>query len=246
VIVFVHGVPETAELWDTLRIEIDEESVALSLPGFGKPRPDGFGASKDDYAEWLTGELDRIGSPVHLVGHDWGAGLTYRVATAYGDLVTSWAADVANILHPDYVWHQFAQIWQAPGEGEAAFEGQLAMPVEARGAGIEALGVSHQDAVAMMSRLDETMAACILSLYRSATPNPYGDWGNRFARTQAPGLVLVPTEDPFGDEKMSRDVAGMLGARVDVLKGLGHWWMLQDPSSAAAVLQRFWSSLPPH
>lgn len=243
-IVFVHGVPETAELWDRVRAEIAEDSVAVSLPGFGVARPDGFEATKDAYAQWLVAQLDAIGEPVHLVGHDWGAGLTYRVATAYGDRLKSWAADVANIAHPKYVWHQFAQLWQTPGEGEASFEAQLALPVEQRAAGIEALGVPHEEALSMMSRQDETMAASILALYRSATPNPYSDWGDRFAPTAAPGLVLVPTEDPFVDEQMSRDVADMLGARVERLEGLGHWWPLQDPVRAAAVLERFWAAVP--
>ncbi|NLD75067.1 MAG: alpha/beta fold hydrolase, partial [Acidimicrobiales bacterium] len=126
-IVFVHGVPETAAYWDRLRAEIDEPSMAVSLPGFGSPRPEGFGATKDDYADWLVGELAAIDEPVDLVGHDWGAGLTYRIATAHGDLVRSWAADVATIVHPDQVWHDFAQIWQTPDEGEAFIESQLAM-----------------------------------------------------------------------------------------------------------------------
>ena len=109
-IVFVHGVPETADLWDKVRAGLDAESVALSLPGFGCSRPAGFGATKDDYVGWLVAELDRISGPVDLVGHDWGAGLTYRVATAYGDRLRSWAADVANVMHPDYTWHDFARI----------------------------------------------------------------------------------------------------------------------------------------
>jgi pimeloyl-ACP methyl ester carboxylesterase len=60
VIVFVHGVPETAAIWDKVRGAIDQDSVALALPGFGSPRPDGFDASKDAYVDWLLGELDRI------------------------------------------------------------------------------------------------------------------------------------------------------------------------------------------
>lgn len=78
-IVFVHGVPETASLWDKVRSHIEAESVALTLPGFGCPRPDGFGATKDEYVEWLVAELDTFDEPVDLVGHDWGASLTYRV-----------------------------------------------------------------------------------------------------------------------------------------------------------------------
>jgi hypothetical protein len=33
--VFVHGVPETAVVWDGLRDDLGGYSVALTLPGFG-------------------------------------------------------------------------------------------------------------------------------------------------------------------------------------------------------------------
>jgi pimeloyl-ACP methyl ester carboxylesterase len=120
-IVFVHGVPETLVIWNKLRANLNAESVALSMPGFGSARPPGFGATKDEYVDWLVGELNQFEEPIDLVGHDWGAGLTYRVATAYGDRLRSWSADIANIMHPDYVWHDFARIWQTPGDGEAFF-----------------------------------------------------------------------------------------------------------------------------
>ena len=241
-IVFVHGVPETAAIWNKLRRLLDQESVALSMPGFGCPRPEGFGGTKDDYAEWLAGELQAIDGPVDLVGHDWGAGLTYRIATAHGHLLRSWAADVANVAHPDYVWHDFAQIWQTPGDGEAFFEQQRSQPAEAGGAVFEAMGVPAHHALEMAGASDDVMGESILALYRSATPNPHADWGP-WSPTSAPGLVLHPTEDPFGDEALSDDVARMLGARVERLEGLGHWWAFQDPAAAAAVLQRFWASL---
>jgi len=242
VIVFVHGVPETEQLWDKMRAEIDAPSTAVSMPGFGCDRPPGFAATADAYADWLIGELENIGDPVDLVGHDWGAGLTYRVATTRPDLLRSWAADVANVLHPDYEWHDFAKIWQSD-EGEAFFETQEATPVEERGSLFEAMGVPHEDAIAMASRADRTMGDCILALYRSATPNPYAKWGETFVPTKAPGLVIIPTEDPFGDEKLATEVAGMLGARTTRLEGLGHWWPVQDPKASAAPLKDFWASV---
>jgi pimeloyl-ACP methyl ester carboxylesterase len=242
-IVFVHGVPETEQLWDKLRALVPGESLAVSLPGFGCPRPDGFAATKDAYAAWLVDELEDIGEPVHLVGHDWGAGLTYRVATTRGDLLRSWAADVANIMHPDYEWHDFAKIWQSD-QGEAFFETQNATPPEQRAPLLESMGVPHDDALAMTQRGDKTMGECILALYRSAVPNPYADWGAAFAPTSAPGLVVIPTEDPFGEEKMATDFARMLGASTARLEGLGHWWPVQDPHAAADALSGFWASLP--
>src|SRR5688572_28128942 len=161
-IVFVHGVPETAAIWNQVRALVDHESVALALPGFGNPRPDGFGASKDDYVDWLLGELDRIDGPIDLVGHDWGAGFTYRVATAHGDRLRSWVADVGNIAHPDYEWHDFAKLWQTPGEGEAFVEAGAAQPLEDRAAGYEALGVPPEGAREMAEGFDLTMGRCIL------------------------------------------------------------------------------------
>jgi pimeloyl-ACP methyl ester carboxylesterase len=238
-IVFLHGVPETAALWEKVRGQLAAESLALSLPGFGCPRPAGFGATKDDYVDWVIEQLDQLGGPVDLVGHDWGAGLTYRVATAYGNRLRSWVADLANIMHPDYQWHNFARIWQTPGKGEAFFEQQNAAPAEARAGIFESFGVDHDDAVALAGGLDETMAGCILDLYRSATPNPYADWKDTWGPTSAPGLVLYPSQDPFGDEAMSRQVADTLGARHETLDGAGHWWPLQTPSAAGAVLAAF-------
>ncbi len=242
-IVFVHGVPETAELWDGVRANVDSDSVALSLPGFGCELPSGFGGTKDDYADWLVDELEKIGKPVDLVGHDWGAGLTYRVVTTRGELIRSWAADVANIAHPDYVWHDFAKIWQTAGDGEKYWEDQLAAPVETSAQGVELLGVPHDDAITMFSRIDKTMGDCILGLYRSALPNPYADWGGEFSATNAPGCVLTPVDDPFGHEGMAQEVADMLGARVERMPGLGHFWPLQNPAAGAKVLTQFWASL---
>ncbi len=242
-LVFVHGVPETADLWAKVRALMDDDSVALSMPGFGCARPEGFGATKDDYVTWLLGELDKIDGPIDLVGHDWGAGLTYRVATAHGDRLRSWAADVGNVMHPEYVWHDFARIWQSPGDGETFFRDQLSSPPEGQAQVFEVLGVDHDDALAMARWADKTMGTCILDLYRSATPNPYADWSDAWGTTTAPGLVLCPTDDPFGDEVLSREVADMLGARHELLSGAGHWWALQAPEDAAVLLREFHASV---
>ncbi len=241
-IVFVHGVPETAAIWNRVRAELERESVALSMPGFGCPRPDGFESTKDDYAGWLAGELAAIDGPVDLVGHDWGAGLAYRIATAHGDLVRSWVADVGNILHADYVWHDFAQIWQTEGDGEAFFEAQNASPPEERAGFFESMGIPADDARTMAEAADDTMAASILALYRSARPNVHADWGP-WQPTQAPGLVLHPTEDPFSEPTMAAEVAAQLGARFATIEGAGHFWPAQAPDAGRAVLEQFWSSL---
>jgi pimeloyl-ACP methyl ester carboxylesterase len=65
--VFVHGFPETDRIWDSLRRVLEHDSIALALPGFGAPRPPGFSASKDAYAEWLADALEGIEGPIDLL-----------------------------------------------------------------------------------------------------------------------------------------------------------------------------------
>ncbi len=241
-IVFVHGNPETAAVWDEVRGRLDRASVAVSLPGFGCERPAGFGATKDDYAGWLLGELDRIEGPIDLVGHDWGAGLTYRVASAHGDRLRSWVADVAHLFHPRYEWHAFAQIWQTPGEGEAFMAEQDALSAEERAPIFESMGVPPAHALELAASSDATMGACILDLYRSALPNPHHDWGP-WSPTRAPGLVLDPSDDALGDATLAREVAAALGARFERIEGAGHFWPYQTPDAGVALLEEFWASL---
>lgn len=68
-IVFVHGLPETSEVWTPLRKALDRDTVAVALPGFGTARPDGFTGTKDAYAEWLGETLSRVEQPID--NHCW-------------------------------------------------------------------------------------------------------------------------------------------------------------------------------
>lgn len=238
--VFVHGIPETSKIWDSLRDELGEESVALSLPGFGTPRPEGFGATKDEYAEWLLRELGKLDDPIDLVGHDWGGILTSRVAATHGDRLRSWVTDAVSPLDPSFEWHDLAKIWQTPGDGEAFWDGLRETPDD-NAALLGSLGVPDADARDMAAALDETMVASILDLVRSAV-----DIGREWEATSpggAPGLVVVGTADPYGDEENARRIATRLGADVVLLPDLGHWWPAQGPAAAARAIKEFWAGL---
>jgi pimeloyl-ACP methyl ester carboxylesterase len=244
-VVLVHGVPETPALWDTLRSHLSRNDVvALRLPGFGGPRPEGFGATKEEYVAWLTGEVEALSNegPVDLVGHDWGGGFAVRLVSMRPELVRSWVTDAAGVGDASFEWHEFAKIWQTPGAGEEFFEQLLARPVEDRAGIYEGYGVPRDQAVAMASWTDRTMADCILALYRSAV-DVGRQWAPDFHDIAAPGLVVVPSEDPFLSASGARAGATRAGAEMAELTGLGHWWMLQDPARGAAVLEEFWASL---
>ncbi len=239
--VLVHGVPETERLWRPVCHHLRRRDVlTLSLPGFGNPRPDGFGATKDEYAAWLISRLEAIDEPVDLVGHDWGAGFTLRLVSLRPDLVRTWVIDAAGLADVEFEWHKFAKIWQTPGEGEAFWEEQLALPTDVRAGAFLAFGIPEEDAMAMAAAVDATMAGCILDLYRSAT-TVQDDWGPDFVDIPKPGLVVIPSADRFLDSARATRAAERAGARLERLEGAGHWWMAQDPAAAAAILESFWS-----
>jgi pimeloyl-ACP methyl ester carboxylesterase len=241
--VLVHGVPETPAIWDGLRRHLDRpDVVALQLPGFGCARPSGFGATKEDYVSWLVGELERLGGegPIDLVGHDWGGGFVVRLVSTRADLVRSWVCDAAALGDVNFEWHEFAKIWQTPGEGEQFYAQQLATPPEQRGSVFELFGVPHDAAIALGMGLDQTMADCILTLYRSAL-DVGKEWSPDFHDIVPAGRVLIPSDDAFLNAESSRASAKRAGASVTELDGLGHWWMLQDPARGAATLEEFWN-----
>jgi pimeloyl-ACP methyl ester carboxylesterase len=241
-IVLVHGNPETAAIWDGLRSELGRDDVvALSPPGFGAPTPPGFGATMADYVAWLVAELERLGGPLDVFGHDWGGGHVAGVAAARPDLLRSWGLDIAGCIHPGYVWHDLAQIWQTSGEGEAWVTATASTPVDDRTAAFTGLGMTPAAARSCADAFDAEMGRCILALYRSARQPAMAELGRAVARAaRRPALVLVPTEDGYtGGPDLAHGTATSIGAEVAVLEGLGHWWMMQDPARGATAIREF-------
>src|SRR5262245_20155834 len=109
-IVFVHGVPETAHLWNGVREALGRsDTIAVELPGFGCAKPARFSSTKEEYVDWLVAEIEKLREPVDLVGHDWGGGFTLRLVSLRPDLVRSWVSDAAGIADVGFEWHEFAK-----------------------------------------------------------------------------------------------------------------------------------------
>jgi pimeloyl-ACP methyl ester carboxylesterase len=243
--VFVHGFPETSRIWDSLRGILGRDSVALALPGFGTPRPPGFTATKDAYAEWLADALDGIEQPIDLVGHDVGALLSLRVATAFDVPLRSFVVDVAPIFHPEFAWPERVHRLQTPGVGEELLKSTREADPEdpdSTAGRLARVGVPIDDAKAIGEAHDETMSRSILDFYRSAVPNVADWWKDVEGPTPSRGLVLLLPDSPE-EEAMSLELAQRLGAQTARLDDLNHCWMAEAPEVVAAVLQRFWSAL---
>jgi pimeloyl-ACP methyl ester carboxylesterase len=245
-VVLVHGNPETDALWGPLVAALGRDDVVrLSPPGFGAPLPDGFSATYLAYRDWLEDALEGIDGPIDVVGHDWGGGHVVNAVMHRPELVRSWVSDVVGLFDPDYVWHDLAQVWQTPGDGEQQIDDLMGGTVGDRLERMVALGIPADVAAPMAEAQGPEMGRAILLLYRSARQPAMAEAGRALESASArPGLSVLATEDPYiGSDEVRRRAADRAGARTEVLDGLGHWWMVQDPTRSAAALTRFWDKL---
>jgi pimeloyl-ACP methyl ester carboxylesterase len=236
----VHGVPDTSALWDSVRATITRTDViAPNLPGFDAPVPPDFTATKDEYVDWLIGEIEQVGEPVDIVGHDWGSLLVQRAVSLRPDLVRTWAAG-AGTVDREYVWHDLAQMWQTPEVGEqvmAAMTGDAMVDTLADQVG------GREKAVTMASHIDDTMKQCVLALYRSAAGG-FGEWHDDVDNVlpTRPGVVFWGADDPYVTANFGERLAARTHAQLTMFADSGHWWHATKPAEVAAGLERLWAS----
>jgi pimeloyl-ACP methyl ester carboxylesterase len=233
----LHGVPNTRHLWDGAREHLSRtDIIAPDMPGFGCDVPAGFGSTKEDYLDWLIAEVENVGEPVDIVGHDWGALLVERLVSVRPDLVRTWAAG-GGAIDETYVWHPVAQLWQTPGVGENVMQ---SMTPEVIVPAFVNDGMPEPVAKEMATRIDDRMKAAILPLYRSATTIGK-EWGPALDGVKKPGLVICGEKDQYMSTDVHRRMAARTGAELATLPG-GHWWPVQFPKETAQALEGLWAS----
>jgi pimeloyl-ACP methyl ester carboxylesterase len=236
--VLVHGVPDSAQEWDRVRSHLTRTDVITpNLPGFCSPVPAGFGATKEEYVDWLIGEIEAVGEPVDLVGHDWGSIIVQRVVSLRPDLIRTWAAG-GGTVDREYEWHEMAKMWQTPGVGEEVMEG---MTVEGTAAAL-ADQLGQEQANECAKGVDDAMKDCILKLYRSAADG-FGEWHDAVDAISRPGVVFWGADDPFVTPDFGERLAQRTGARLVMFPDSGHWWPITKAADVARELETLWASV---
>jgi pimeloyl-ACP methyl ester carboxylesterase len=222
-VLYVHGVPDSAELW-TPFLEATG-GIAVDLPGFGASgKPAQWPYSLAGYARFLPAFLDALGiERVRLVAHDWGA-----VALTLGARIERLVAiDVLPLL-PGHRWHWVARAWRLPVAGE------LAMGFTGRTLLRRVGGLSAAHAEQVLRHFDHGTQRAILKLYRAdrAVTAPLD-------AVAAPALVVWGERDRYLDPGWARRVAGALGgpAEVEIVPGAGHWPWHERPDLVHRVAQ---------
>jgi pimeloyl-ACP methyl ester carboxylesterase len=222
-VLYVHGVPDSAELWTPfLRLT---GGVAVDLPGFGASgKPALWDYSLDGYKRFLPAFLDSLGiERVRLVAHDWGA-----VALTLADRIERLAAIDMVPLLPGHRWHRVARAWRTPvlGELTMGFTGHTLLRR------VGGLSAAHADEV--LRHFDHGTQRAILKLYRAerAVTAPLD-------AVTAPALVVWGERDRYLDRAWAHRVADALGgpAEVEIVPEAGHWPWLDRPDVVQMVAQ---------
>jgi pimeloyl-ACP methyl ester carboxylesterase len=241
-ILFLHGNPDSADLWSGVidRLDGRRRSIAIDLPGFARSEAsDDFDYSLKGQSKFVATLLNslEIDEPVNLVCHDFGGTFALSYLSNFPEKVRS--VVISNTaFFADYRWHFWARIWKTPVLGEIAMAlpmGRSAFRREMR-KGSKRLTDVQIDQV--YDRLTPRVKSNVLRLYRSVNPGSFPDWENRFeaAARRVPVLVLWGDGDPYiSDSYADRFFA----RRVIHYPEAGHWLPMVDPEAFASELTAF-------
>ena len=237
----LHGFPDRAEMWRHVGARLRDagrRTIAVDLPGMGESSaPIGRGHYKLDV---VVGQLAvvlaalEVAGPVDVIGHDWGAALSWALCIRRPDLVRRHVA--VSIGHP---WafltagpdqmrrSSYMVAWQVPRVTEWAISRndfrRLRRFVDNRHPDIEV-------ATADLSRPGRLTAG--LNWYRANLMPP-----KRWPNCTVPSLGVLPTFDKYAGEKQMARSARYVDAewRIERLSGIGHWAPLEAPDRVAEV-----------
>ncbi|MET1037877.1 MAG: alpha/beta fold hydrolase [Aeromicrobium sp.] len=102
-VVLLHGFPQRATSWDAVSAHLHDRGLrtyALDQRGYSPgARPDSrFAYGIGDLVGDVKALIDEIGTPVHLVGHDWGSAVAWAVAASHPESLHTLTA--VSVAHP--------------------------------------------------------------------------------------------------------------------------------------------------
>jgi len=230
-VLYVHGVPDAAELWEPF-LE-GTGGLAPDLPGFGRSAKRGdFDYSIAGYDAWLERFLAHVGvDRFRLVMHDWGA-VGLALAQRMPERVERLVLINAVPFLPGYRWHRTARIWRRRWAGEL-FMGatrKWGMRRMSREANVTPGPLPEEVIERWWRDFDQGTQRAILRLYRASPEDVLAAAGARLGAVQCPSLVVWGEEDPYLPSWLAGAYAEVLPvADARLAPGAGHWPWLDAP-----------------
>jgi pimeloyl-ACP methyl ester carboxylesterase len=247
-VVLLHGFPDSGRLWR-------HQVPALAEAGFKVIVPDlrGYGRSDkpmevEAYTmDLLVGDVLAVMSAAgaeraHVVGHDWGAGVAWAVASLAGERVDHLVA--LSVGHPatffagGFAQHEkswYMLLFQFAGIAEEWLSAEDWANLRAWG--------QHPDEDATIAELEANGSLTPgLNYYRAnIPPGAFGRSGLEIPPVQAPTMGVWSSGDFALTEGQMIDSARSVAGpwRYERLDGPGHWMQLDSPSEVNRLLVDF-------
>jgi pimeloyl-ACP methyl ester carboxylesterase len=247
VVLLLHGFPQTKEAWARVMPGLADaglRAVAFDQRGY-RGEGDGRPSRGDHRLDLLTGDVvamaDALGAPrVHVVGHDWGGAVAWKLAADAADRLESVTvvatphprAMVRSMLGVQALKSWYIGFFQVPVVPEALLcAGRGAVLRRA----LTRSGLPADDATRYAGAMcrDGTLSRA-LGWYRSN--------GARAVAAVGPSRVPTLYVWPSGDVALGRRAAERTGDHVDapyrfvVLDGCPHWVPEVRPDELAALI----------
>lgn len=242
----LHGFPQFANAWLPIMQRLagaERRAVAVDQRGYSPgARPVDVGAyTAATLVSDALGFLDALGAPsCHLVAHDWGGYLAWKLAAEHPERVRS--LSVLSMPHPSAFLDSLAR--DADQQARSAYIDFFRAPDQ-----LAEREMLRDDArrlrAAYRGRLDQQMIddnvrrlsqdgalSAALSWYRAL------DFSARVGRIAVPTLFIWGSADHALGEAAARASAGFVDApyRFEVLDGLSHWLLDEAADRCAHLL----------
>ena len=237
-VLYLHGVPNSSELW--LPFLERTGGIAVDLPGFGRSgKPADFPYSIAGYDRFLEAFTEHAGlERLSLVVHDWGAaGLAF--AQRFPERIERLVISNAVPLLPGYRWHRLARIWRRPLAGEMAmgFTFKWSSRLISRESNATPGPMPDEFLDDVWRHFDHGTQRAILKLYRASPEDLLARAGKDLGAIKCPALVAWGHRDPYIPPRFAHDYARALGGEVevDLLDDAGHWAWYDRPESIERI-----------
>jgi pimeloyl-ACP methyl ester carboxylesterase len=242
-LLLIHGSTASAASWDPVvpSLASTYRVIRVDLPGHGRSSSPATGYDIPAQARRVGAALDRIGaSRVTVAGHSMGC----MVATALAEQRPATVAALALIgmgpgLDAKIPDGLLLRLLQRPFPGrlmwrlrtKAAVRQAIRRCALARRADIPDAMI--RDTLRMTYRaFAATTSAALEYLWQRTLPD-------RLAVLGVPVLVIAGSQDPRYRSSSAAAYRSVPGARVELLPGVGHFPMLEDPQTTSALLLDF-------
>lgn len=244
-VIFLHGFPEFADAWSCIMSPVAQagfRAVAFDQRGYSPT------ARPLRTREYRTSELvadalavaDALGAErFHLVGHDWGGILAWKLAAAYPERLLS--LTVLSTPHVDALLN--ARRLDPDQRRKSRYITLFRLPFN-----IAERLLLRRNARALRSVFRNKLPAGRLEDYvrrlRAGALTAGLNWYRALNLREATGPIAVPTLFVWGsrDQALGRSAAEATAAYVRAdyrfvpLDGLSHWLLDEEPDRVAAVL----------